>query len=175
MKKIFIFSAYLLMVLTLAACGQASPVLKVMIQPEGSNVENYEYLVVYDNGETTATDSFTPDDAAFYTAESGAFISDVVNKKIVNTLGSTLLTDGHGNKTNADEMMTAIMQTAADSIDHDIIQFTIILDGDRYFTFVKLNVNLWSPCILYKYDTSTNRLIELCTWDGVNLMGIVVE
>ena len=175
MKKIFAWLTCILPIVLLTACGQSSPVLKVVIQPKGSDAEDYEYLVVYDNEKTAATDLFVPDDVASYTAESRTFVSDVVNNRVVNTLESTILIDENGNKTDADEIMTAIMQTAADSIDHDIMEFTILVDGDRYFAFVKLNVNWSDPCILYEYDTATGRLIELCRWDGAHLMGISIK
>ena len=175
MKRIFTSLTYILLAVMLTACGQASPVLKVIVQPERSDVENYEYLVVYDNEKTAATDLFVPDDVASYTAEFRAFVSAVENKRVVNTLESTILIDENGNKTDADEIMTAIMQTAADSIDHDIMEFTILVDGDRYFAFVKLNVNLWTPCILYEYDTATGDLVELYCWDSVDLLGISIK
>ena len=175
MKRIFAFLTCIMITLMLAACGQASPVLKVIIQSEESDVADYEYLVVYDNEKSAATDSFVPDDTVSYTAESGDFVSSIVNNKIVNTLGSTILIDDHGSETDADEIMTAIMQLGADTINHPIFQFTIIADRDRYFAFVKLNVNWQSPCILYEYDVKNGSLIELCRWDGVDLMGISIE
>lgn len=175
MKRIITLLTCILLVVMLTACGQASPVLKVIVQPERSDAEDYEYLVVYDNEKTAATDLFVPDDVASYTAESRTFVSDVVNNRVVNTLESTILIDENGNKTDADEIMTAIMQTAADSIDHDIMEFTILVDGDRYFAFVKLNVNWSDPCILYEYDTATGDFVELYCWNGVDLVGISIK
>ena len=175
MKKTALYLSFIALILVLSACKQASPVLKVMIQSEEADTANYEYLVVYDNKKTAAADAFTPDDAVFYTTAFGAFDSDIVGGRIVNTLQSTLLTDNLGNTLQADEHKTAIMQAAADSIDHDIWYFSIIVDGDRYFAFIKLNVNLWTPCILYEYDTVTGDLVELYCWDSVDLLGISIK
>lgn len=175
MKRIYVFFVCIMMVAMLVSCGYESPVLKVMLQSAKSDEAAYEYMAVYDNGKSSVIDAFDSDDAAFYTAESGDFASSIVNNTVINNLNSTLLIDDHGNKTNADEIMTAIMQSAADKINHDIIQFTIITDEDRYFAFVKLNVNWQSPCILYEYDAATSGLTELCRWDGVDLVGISIE
>lgn len=166
MKRILAFFTCVMTVIMLPACKEASPILKVIIRAEGADAADYEYLVVYDNGTSTETDAFVPDDASFYTAESGAFVSSVVNNKIINTLKTNA---------NADETMTAIMQTAADSINHAIIQFTIITDGDIYLAFAKLNVNWQSPCILYEYDMATDSLTEIYRWDGVDLIGVSIE
>lgn len=176
MKRIsaFFFTC-IMMVAILVSCGYESPVLKVMLQTEKSDEAAYEYMAVYDSGKSSVIDAFVSDDAAFYTAESGNFASSIVNNAVINTFESTLLIDDYGNKKNADEMMTAIMQSTADKIDHDIIQFTIINDENRYFVFVKLNVNWQSPCILYEYDAETSGLTELCRWDGVDLVGISIE
>ena len=47
--------------------------------------------------------------------------------------------------------MIAMMHAAADQIDHAIFDFQIIVvNGQRYFAFVKLNVNWWDPCTLYE-------------------------
>lgn len=159
----------------LVACRQAAPVLKAIIQSEESDVADYEYLVVYDNGKIAAIDSFVPDDTVSYTAEYGDFVSNIANNKIINILRSTVLIDDQGRETEADEIMTAIMQTGADTINHPIYQFKIIADKDRYFVFVKLNVNWQSPCILYEYDVNNGSFIELYRWDRVDLMGISVE
>ena len=85
MKRIITLLTCILLVVMLTACGQASPVLKVIVQPERSDAEDYEYLVVYDNEKTAATDLFVPDDVASYTSESRTFVSDVVNNRVVNT------------------------------------------------------------------------------------------
>ena len=58
-----------------------------------------------------------------------------------------------------------------DQIDHAIFDFQIIVvNGQRYFAFVKLNVNWWDPCTLYEYDGGELR--ELCQWDNMRLLSI---
>jgi len=67
--------------------------------------------------------------------------------------------------------MIAMMHAAADQIDHAIFDFQIIVvNGQRCFAFVKLNVNWWDPCTLYEYDGGELR--ELCQWDNMRLLSI---
>ena len=42
--------------------------------------------------------------------------------------------------------------------------------SQRYFAFVKLNVNWWDPCTLYEYEGGEFR--ELAQWDNMRLLSI---
>ena len=44
------------------------------------------------------------------------------------------------------------------------------MNGQRYFAFVKLNVNWWDPCTLYEYEGGEFR--ELAQWDNMRLLSI---
>ena len=46
----------------------------------------------------------------------------------------------------------------------------IVVNGQRYFAFVKLNVNWWDPCTLYEYEGGELR--ELAQWDNMRLLSI---
>ena len=66
---------------------------------------------------------------------------------------------------------STLMRAAAEQIDHAIFDFQIIVvNGQRYFAFVKLNVNWWDPCTLYEYEGG--ELCELCQWDNMRLLSI---
>jgi hypothetical protein len=159
----------LLASIVLSACSGATPVVKTITAAEdGAPV----YSIVYDNGNVRETDPFTPEDASFYQAETGDFSARIVHGKIVNTLMRTDLTDENGTTLPADTAMSALMQAAADTIDHDIAQFTIIKAQDDYFTLVKLNVNWSDPATLYRYNADSGTLTVLHQWDGVDLLGI---
>ena len=76
-----------------------------------------------------------------------------------------------GNTVTPNETMIAMMRAAADQIDHAIFDFQIIVvNGQRYFAFVKLNVNWWDPCTLYEYEGGALR--ELCQWGNVRLLSV---
>lgn len=152
--------------------GMQSPVLLVKIREQETAENTFQYLAVYPNGKTAETDAFDPEDAVFYTAAHGDFVSSIQNKTVINTLNATTLIDESGTEAEADEVIAGMMQAAADSIEHDIWRFQAISAGTRYFAFVELNVNWQSPCILYEYNVEANHLTELCRWDGVDLIGI---
>ena len=55
---------------------------------------------------------------------------------------------------------------------HSIIGATIIKRNDEYYVVVELNVNLWTPYKLYKYDKKRNKLKLVYTFDNENVVGI---
>lgn len=175
LKRAAICSFVLVISFMLTACGDSTPILDVIIQSTETDSAEYEYLAMYDDGKSIAIEEFKPNVTVFVTAVLGDFVSHIENGKIRNTLEATRLIDRYGNEIEADDYICAVMQAVADSIDHDIIECSILTNGDRYFAFVKLNVNLTSPCILYEHDQSTGRLTQLCHWDSVDLIGISVE
>ena len=100
-----------------------------------------------------ACNAFTPDTCVFYTADYADFDTSALRSHRVNTLVATTLYDSVGNVVEPNETMIAMMHAAADQIDHAIFDFQIIVvNGQRYFAFVKLNVNWWDPCTLYEYE-----------------------
>ena len=49
---------------------------------------------------------------------------------------------------------------------------TIIKHNDEYYAGVLLNVNLWDPYELYKYDKKRNKLKLIYTFNGEEIIGI---
>ncbi len=167
----------ILLLVLFTACGgdDSVPILKVILQSSEADASTYEYLTVYHNGKSSSIDAFEPDDAAYYAAVHGDFDSYIENNTVHNILKATTLIDENNEEFEADEVIAAMMQSAADSIEHDIWKFQAITTEGRYFAFVELNVNWQSPCVLYEYDAAENILIELCRWDGVDLIGISIS
>lgn len=174
MKRITVFIVCFVALMMFSGCRSAEPVVRVILQEHGSDDGEYFYGTVYDNQKVSKTDEFESDDIDVYTALASDFSSDVVDGKVVNSLEGKILTDEEGAETEADETMSAIMQAAADNIDHAIWSLQIINDGNRYFAFIKLNVNWSDPCYLYEYDAFTGEFNCLCRFDNVDLMGLSV-
>ena len=42
----------------------------------------------------------------------------------------------------------------------------------KLFVFIKLNVNLQDPCVLYFYNKDKKELTELYSWQNKDLVGI---
>ena len=147
------------------------PILHVALKPTGEQDAAYVYETVYTSGKSRACDAFTPDTCVFYTADYADFDTSALRSHRVNTLVATTLYDSVGNVVEPNETMIAMMHAAADQIDHAIFDFQIIVvNGQRYFAFVKLNVNWWDPCTLYEYEGGEFR--ELAQWDNMRLLSI---
>ncbi|MCD8146511.1 MAG: hypothetical protein LUD84_04430 [Clostridiales bacterium] len=185
-KKRFRSAICLTLLLSLVAvctaCGAQSAsetptadlVASVILCDEEKDAE-LEYYAVYDSGDAVETDAFTADDANYYTADTGCFSSYIDDDNVVrNILETVSLTDGEGNAVGEDDTLTTLMQAVADTVTHEIWTCTLIEDNGQYFAFVKLNVNLQSPCDLYAYDEQTQTLTLLGEWNGVDLIGIAV-
>ena len=146
------------------------PILHVALKPTGEQDAAYVYETVYASGKSRRCNAFTPDTCVFYTADYADFDTSALHSHRVNTLVSTTLYDSVGNVVEPNETMIAMMH-AADQIDHAIFDFQIIVvSGQRYFAFVKHNVNWWDPCTLYEYESGELR--ELCQWDNMRLLSI---
>ena len=147
------------------------PILHVALKLAGEQDAAYVYETVYTSGKSRACDAFTPDACVFYTADYADFDTSALRSHRVNTLVATTLYDSVGNVVEPNETMIAMMHAAADQIDHAIFDFQIIVvNGQRYFAFVKLNVNWQDPCTLYEYESGALR--ELCQWDNMRLLSI---
>ena len=166
-------------ILSLCGCGQkgysqsGNPLIKTITTDLSDNSTNYS--VIYDNGEIKEADFFVADDSEFLYATYYNFVSRIENGKIVVELKGTRITDSKGNSVEADETVKMLMQELADESEHDLLSVTVIIDNGNYYAFVKLNVNWCTPCILYRYDIGSGKLIELFCWDNVELTGIALN
>ena len=147
------------------------PILHVALKSSGEQDAAYVYETVYTSGKSRACDAFTPDACVFYTADYTDFDTSALRSRRVNTLVATTLYESVGNVVEPNETMIAMMHAAADQIDHAIFDFQIIVvNSQRYFAFVKLNVNWQDPCTLYEYESGA--LHELCQWDNMRLLSV---
>ena len=147
------------------------PILHVALKLAGEQDAAYVCETVYASGKSRRCNAFTPDTCVFYTADYADFDTSALRSHRVNTLVATTLYDSVGNVVEPDETMIAMMHAAADQIDHAIFDFQIIVvNGQRYFAFVKLNVNWWDPCTLYEYEGGELR--ALAQWDNMRLLSV---
>ena len=147
------------------------PLLRVALKSEDGQDAAYVCETVYASGKSRRCEAFTPDTCVFYTADYADFDTSALRSRRVNTLVATTLYDSVGNTITPNETMIAMMRAAAEQIDHAIFTFQIIVvNGQRYFAFVKLNVNWWTPCTLYEYEGGELR--ELAQWDNMRLLSI---
>ncbi len=165
-----------LCLLICSGCGkQPVPVLNVALLEKHEDTATYAYYMVYDNGKAEKTAPFALDDTAeFYTTAYKTSNMENIYIQPRFSLQNTLLLDSDGEIIEADESTIELMQAVADTMKHDIAQLTIIKVEDQMFAFVWLNVNWFSPCELYRYDTETKTLGLLCKWDNVDITGVAI-
>lgn len=165
-----------LCLLICSGCGkQPVPVLNVTLLDKQEDATSYVYYTVYDNGKAEKTAPFALDDTAeFYTTAYKTSNMENIYIQPRFSLQNTLLLDSDGEIIEADESTIELMQAVADTMKHDIAQLTIVKVEDQMFAFVWLNVNWFSPCELYRYDTETKTLGLLCKWDNVDITGVAI-
>ena len=178
MKRFFVVLAALALLAALAVGirnANDTPLLRVMLQPRNDEDAACTYETVYASGKSRSAGEFTSDHIAVYTADYTDF--DFTNPRpcTLNRLVDTVLYNAHGEEIHPDKTMLAMMRAASHQLDHAIYEFQIVVDGERYFAFIKLNVNWWTPCVLYEFDLETGELEELCTWDNMELTGLALK
>jgi hypothetical protein len=155
----------------IALSGRAAgtPVVKTITAAEDGELV---YSVIYDNGKARKTDAFLPEDARFYWAAADDFSCEIVQGRVVNRLNGTALTDETGGAVQADGAMAALLQAAAQTVDHAIGQLMIVRTQTADYAVVRLNVNWSDPVVLYRYDGAQGTLEALYRWDGADLVGL---
>ena len=177
MKKLVSLFLSLLLLLSLTGCGNSGPELpkiRAVTQNHSEETEKPDYWLVRPGKKPKRTEEFTPDKAAVYQVDCSQITASVVDGKVQNHIDRLRITDSQGAQFD-DKTLETMAETVIKSIDHDIIQFTIIENSGYYFAFIKLNVNWSDPCDLYRYDLETNTLHKLAHWDNVDLVGIAVD
>lgn len=165
-----------LCLLICSGCGkQPVPVLNVALLEKHEDTAAYAYYTVYDNGKAEKTAPFALDDTAeFYTTAYKTSNPEIIYIQPRFSLQNTHLLNSGGEIIEADESTVELMQAVADTMKHDIAQLTIVKVEDQIFAFVWLNVNWFSPCELYRYDTETKTLGLLCKWDNVDITDVAI-
>lgn len=131
---------------------------------------NITYYEVNDRNVKRKVNKFQSDDMIIYNAEYNCF------DRFENTVNwdKCLIFDDNDNIVEMNEYFMDIINLVS-KIDHDIIRLKIISINNEYYVVVELNVNLWTPYDLYKYD-KTNKILKLIyTFDGEDVIGIKIK
>lgn len=121
-------------------------------------------------------DPFATDGMTVYTVDSHGLESYIDRKKnkVLNRLHYIRIEDDQGNEITPTPLMKAIVTRAAE-LEHDIMEMHIFQVGEEIFLQTELNVNLWCPVELYWYDQQNDRLVELYTFDGLEVVGMRIR
>ena len=120
-------------------------------------------------------DPFTADEATVYYVPSECFDAyiDRAQNKVLNRLVSVAVTDGNGTPLEAPAVLPDIFAQIA-TLEHTLFDIRILDVSSEYFVFLKLNVNLHTPCELYYYNQQIGKLIELYSFNDRELLGLHV-
>ena len=136
-----------------------------------------EYFSLAADGRIQKAEPFQPDPMTVYTVPEPSdvykrqILEDVDTKASFITLG---LTDETGDSVPlTDDLIAILMQL--DGADHWIMTIKIMEVKGLLFVYTERNVNLWTPCVLYRYDPGSRTLTELYTWDNKEAVGLRVH
>lgn len=174
-KTLLIMGSLTIVVVVVWIAWQNRPgetVLKIATKGEENRIEYGELLR---DGRVKQTGKFTPDEAEFLYAEEEDFSWKLKNGgEYAVVLNSVKLINAEGKAVEADKTTKEMLQILSEEAKHEIFDVTVIVDQGEYFLFLKENVNLWTPCILYRYEEGAGELTRLHTWDSVELKGIAL-
>lgn len=98
------------------------------------------------------------------------FESYIVGNKVLNRKTEECrIFDSNSNEIEKYEILENIINQISE-LEYDIFKAKIIKVNETYYIVVELNVNLWSPYDLYRYEN--DKLVHLYTFDGEDVIGI---
>lgn len=122
-------------------------------------------------GRIKPIEPFTPDEAIFYDVPYGCFASDLDGHRVCNRLVKMELLDENAQRVEIPEEIEGIFP-CVEQLEHDLMRVRILESGGLYFVYVELNVNLWSPCTLYFYNSAQQRLVKLYEWNAQEVIAL---
>ena len=123
---------------------------------DSSDVEEPVNYLLASKRRIHSCDPFTADEATVYYVPSECFYAyiDRAQNKVLNRLPDIFA------------------QIA--TLEHTLFDIRILDVSSEYFVFLKLNVNLHTPCDLYYYNQQIGKLIELYSFNDRELLGLHV-
>lgn len=118
-------------------------------------------------------DPFEPQEMTVYTVDRYGLESyiDQEKNKVLNRLLYIRIEDDQGREITPTPLLEAVVTQAA-TLEHDIMELTIFQAGGETFLQTELNVNWWCPVELYWFNMETGKLVELYTFDGLEVVGL---
>lgn len=119
--------------------------------------------------------AFTPSpETAFYTFPDGRFDWFGDKSDDPDQTKDYRVLDADGNEVSLPSDVLQPMIREIGKIQHAMLLVQIIRSGDEFFVYLELNVNWWSPCRLYYYRQSDEKLVELYTFDNERIVDLAV-
>jgi len=119
---------------------------------------------------------FEPEEMVVYKVDTQGLecYIDREKNKVLNRLRYINIYDEQSNLVENTLLLEAVVTQAA-TLEHNIMELYIFQVGSEVFVQTELNVNWWCPCELYWYDQQNDHLVELYTFDGLEVVGMRIR
>ena len=92
-----------------------------------------------------------------------------------NNFGSLSIYDANGRETEANASVKEALASIVSDAEHWILEAKVFEDGGFIFVAAQLNVNLYSPCEFYVYDTEAKTLQLYAEWNNIDVLALAVR
>lgn len=168
----------LLCALLLTGCTVTEPEILFDEASEGivsvilkdTNDGTIHYDTIGPDGQRQPTQPFESEPIEILTAAEGCF-ENYEEGQSSNRLVKTELVHADGTPAEITPAEVRIFELAAEQ-EHVILDMRILRAGEHRFVTIEWNVNFWDPHVVLYYDPSSDRLIELFTYDATKVVGL---
>lgn len=141
-------------------------VLRAVVQEENGRGKTAYYGIASDKT-YGAIESFNPANGMIYSTR---YTGTSFEK---NKLADVQVVDSKGVPAEKTQEMDHILELGEEN-KHSILDRWLIYTDGFWFLQVMLNVNLWTPYELYWYNPASDKLVEMTTFDGKEVVGLEV-
>lgn len=186
MRRMLLWTMLLMLLMLLMLTGCRGPVT-IPFAPDVEGVvdvsvrsgEMLYYYAVAADGRTQKTDPFQSDTLTVWMVDSDCFdtykgIDNRGRLEFINRLVDVRVRDENGAPVPRTQTLMKVLQ-AVSWLEHDLWEVRILRAGDAWFVYVELNVTGGSPCTLYWYDPARDGLVEVCSFNGKEMVGLRVR
>ena len=182
MKKLILL--LLLMTFMLTGCSSNEPeilfdeategIVSVILQDYNDGTIHYD--TIGPDGQRQPTQPFESDPVEILTAYRDCFESyhNEEKRTFSNRLVRIDVHDEKDQRAEVTEPIRRIFELVERQVDHNILELRILRQGEHYFMTTDLNVNIFSPHVVYYYDPNADELIKLCTYDATQVIGMKI-
>lgn len=172
----------LVLCLILGSCANNRPfdpetegALDVIVQNDGCT----QYYAINGSCHKQKTTAFESDALVVYEVDDRCFetymgLDNTGDGDFISRLTDVRLWDENGCVVQNTRVLNEIL-LAASELEHDLWKVRILRAGEEYFLYVELNVNWVAPCDLYWYDRERHGLVEVCSLNGWETVGLRVR
>ena len=183
MKKLLLI-AFMAFSILLTGCNSNEPEILfdeaaegiVSVILEDTNDGTIHYDTIGPDDQRQPTQPFESDPIEIFTADHDSFeiYHNDEKRTFSNRLIRTAVHDENDQPAEVTEPIRRIFELVEQQVDHMILELRILRQGEHHFVTADLNVNIFSPHVVYYYEQSTDQLIKLYTYDATEVIGIKI-